>query len=100
MKSTRHNNEDLARLRELWPAMKTFGVEYAGVFGSRSRGEAGTESDWDILVSFKEPPSFEGFMNLKLMLEERLGARVDLVSRTACRPRFMESIREDLLNVA
>ncbi|RRJ98211.1 nucleotidyltransferase [Opitutaceae bacterium TAV4] len=81
--------------------MQTFGVEYAGVFGSRSRGEAGAESDWDILVGFgDEPPSFERFMNLKLMLEERLNGRVDLVSRTACKPRFMEAIREELRDVA
>jgi len=35
-------------------------------------------------VEYSSPPGFDQFMDLKLLLENQLGARVDLLSRTAC----------------
>jgi hypothetical protein len=69
------------------------------LFGSRSRGDNSAPSDWDFLVSFAEPATFDSFMGLKMRLEDHLGAPVDLVSRSACKPRFLEAIREELIDV-
>ena len=56
-------------------------------------------SDWDILVEFVAAPGFNNFMNLKLVLEEKLGARVDLLPRGACMPRFLQAIEGYLRDV-
>lgn len=82
-------------LRKQW---SRFQVKRAWLFGSRAAGEANA-SDWDFLVEFSQPPSFDAFMGLKSGLEEGLNARVDLLSRTACQPRFLEAIGGDLIDV-
>ena len=86
----------LPSLREEW---KRHGVRHAWFFGSRARGEENPSSDWDFLVEFEAPPSFDTFMGLKISLEEKLGTQVDLLSRSACKPRFLEAIRSDLIDV-
>jgi predicted nucleotidyltransferase len=61
------------------------GVARADLFGSMARGEGGTGSDVDLLVEFL-PGSNAGLFEmgaLKEDLEEKLGCRVDLVSRRA-----------------
>ncbi len=81
-------------------AMRRHGVRQAWVFGSRSRGQAGPGSDWDFLVDFAVPPDFSRFMGLKLLLEDQLGAKVDLLSLAACKPRFLQAIQPELQRVA
>jgi predicted nucleotidyltransferase len=38
-------------------------------------------------------------MGLKSQLEQGLKARVDLLSRSACTPRFLKAIESDLIDV-
>ena len=83
-------------LRKQWPR---FRVKQAWIFGSRAEGEGQADSDWDFLVQFSQPPSFDAFMGLKSALEEGLKARVDLLSRTACPPRFLKAIEDSLIDV-
>jgi hypothetical protein len=55
------------------------------LFGSVARGTQGAGSDVDLLVEF-EPGSEAGLLELGALkedLEDRLGCRVDLVSRRA-----------------
>ena len=80
--------------------LRRYGVGQAWLFGSRARGEASPRSDWDVLVEFSTTPDFSRFMSLKLLLEDRLGAPVDLLSRSACKPRFLEAILPELRHVA
>ncbi len=75
-------------LRKAVPDMRErFGVRKIGVFGSASRGEAGPESDVDVLVEF-EDPAFDRYMDLKFYLEDLFGRPCDLV--------IEESLKEDL----
>ena len=83
-------------LRQQW---SRFRVRQAWLFGSRASGERAATSDWDFLVEFSEPPSFDIFMGLKTGLEESLNSRVDLLSRSACRPRFLKAIKNQLVDV-
>ena len=87
-------------LRNLWPNIQKHGVASLWIFGSHGRGDSQADSDIDLLVEFSSPPGFDNFMGLKLELEDRLGARVDLLSRSACNPRFLKAIQPDLLHVA
>jgi uncharacterized protein len=87
----------LSALRGEFPR---FGVRHVWLFGSRSRGDDTSASDWDVLVEFSGQPSFDAFMGLKCFLEDHLGGRVDLLSRKACSPRFLAAIQDDLDHVA
>lgn len=79
-----HSSEALRTLVELKGEFQRFGVSNLWLFGSRARGEGGPKSDWDVLVEFDGVPSFGSFMGLKCFLEDHLGGRVDLLSRSAC----------------
>ena len=76
------------------------GVISLWIFGSHARGDFRPDSDLDLLVDFESPPGFDNFMGLKIELEDRLGIKVDLLSRSACRPRFLKAIEPELLHVA
>ncbi len=93
--------EVFARLLGLLPeARRRFGVRDLSVFGSVARGEATAASDVDVLVDFEGPTTFDGYMGLKLLLEDALGTRVDLVARPALRARLRPRIEAEARRVA
>jgi predicted nucleotidyltransferase len=60
----------IAKLREIAPAIKAEGVTKLAVFGSRARGDAGSDSDLDILVDTAargESPAFDLFKVMHLI---------------------------------
>lgn len=67
---------------------REYGVSRIGVFGSHARGEAGPDSDIDVLVEFSRPVGFFKFLELEERLGEWLGAKVDLVTRAALKPHI------------
>lgn len=73
------------KLKEHHAALRAEGVRSLAVFGSTARGEAGAESDIDLLVEF-DPAAEIGlirYIGLQNRLSRLLGQRVDLVSRDA-----------------
>lgn len=87
-------------LRKLKPELRReYKVKALGIFGSVVRGEAAEGSDIDILVEFEEPIGFFKFLELEEYLGEKLGTRVDLVSRKALKPRIGRCILEELVRV-
>jgi predicted nucleotidyltransferase len=82
-------------------ALRAFGARRLGLFGSWARGEAGKTSDLDFLVEF-EPgrKTFDGYMDLKLFLEELFGLPVDLVIADGIKPRLRESILREVVYAA
>lgn len=94
-------DEAIQRLHDLMPAIQQrFGVRALSLFGSVARDEARDESDIDVLVDFDGPATLLGFMGLKLFLEERLGVRVDLVTRRALKPLIKPRIESEAIRVA
>jgi hypothetical protein len=59
------------------------GARNVRVFGSVARGEAGPESDLDLLVEFEPRRSLLDHVALKQDLEDLLGRTVDVVSEKA-----------------
>lgn len=57
------------------------------VFGSVARGEARPDSDLDLLVDFEPGTSLLDHVGLFQDLEELLGVGVDVVARSALKPR-------------
>jgi len=62
------------------------GVKSLAVFGSTARGEAKPGSDVDLLVTFRDPPTFDQFIQTKFYLEDLLGCKVDLALRDSLKP--------------
>jgi predicted nucleotidyltransferase len=80
--------------------MASYGMKSLALFGSVARGEAGPESDLDLLVEFEGRATFDRYMGLKLYLEDLLGCRVDLVMRKALRPKVLPLVERDAVRVA
>lgn len=91
----------IAKLRELAPALKAEGVTRLSLFRSRARGDARPDSDLDILVNTTargESPPFDFFKVLHL-IEDTTGLRVQISMRELLKPRIVERIADDLIEV-
>lgn len=78
------------------PLLEKNGVQYAGLFGSRSRGEARPDSDVDMLVKFNKPIGLMGLVHLQSQIAEKLQKSVDLVTEGALNKHIKENILNDL----
>ncbi|MFZ1755367.1 MAG: nucleotidyltransferase family protein [Caldilineaceae bacterium] len=75
-----------------------YNLKSIALFGSITRNESTEKSDIDILVEFEKPIGLE-FVMLADELESILGAKVDLVTPKAIKPKMFELIKQDLLYV-
>jgi predicted nucleotidyltransferase len=79
--------EAQTRLAACASEVRALGVVRLALFGSVLRGEASVDSDVDILVDFAPgSKSFDRFMALADLLEERLGRSVELITTDALSP--------------
>jgi len=69
-----------------------YGIESLAVFGSVVRGEAGEDSDIDILVTFPEPVGLLKLIDAEYYLGDLLGSKVDLIPSDEVRPELRERI--------
>ena len=91
----------LSVLRSLSPVLRgELGVSKLLLFGSVARGEALPSSDVDLLVEFARPVGIFHFVRVRDYLQSALGARVDLVTEDALRPRQRDAILRDALRAA
>jgi len=78
---------------------KKYGVKKVGVFGSYVREEQKRKSDLDILIEFKEPVSLFEFLALERHLSELTDKKVDLVMKSALKPRIGRHITREVVYV-
>ena len=76
-----------------------FKVKEIGVFGSCTRGEVRKKSDIDILVTFGRSVDFIEFIQLENYLAGLLGAKVDLVTKDALKPRIGKIILGEVVYI-
>ncbi len=76
-----------------------YGIKEIGIFGSFIRGSQGDKSDIDILVEFEKPIGLFAFVKLKLELSDLLDCPVDLVMKTALKPRISRQILSEVIYV-
>lgn len=76
------------------------GIERIGVFGSFVRGEETTESDIDILVSFREPSLYR-YAEIVEQLSSVFGRKIDLVSLKSHMPdAFRQQLEKEAVYVS
>lgn len=90
----------LSRLVAHRSELERFGIESLRLFGSVAREEASPDSDVDLLVRFRETPTFSGYMKLRIFLEDLLGTKVDLITETGLREAVRPFVERDAIRVA
>ncbi len=70
-------------------------IESLALFGSYSRGDYNENSDIDVLVEFRYPVGMQ-FISLCHELEDIFHKKVDLVSKPAIKPKYLQFIEPDL----
>ena len=71
---------------------RTHGTRKVAIFGSFGRGDAGPNSDVDLIVEFTNPTGLLALVRLERELEEVLGRSVDLLTEKAISPHLRERI--------
>ena len=79
--------------------MERYSVERLEVFGSYVRSEQKSDSDLDILVTFKEDPSLLTFIAIENYLSDLLGVKVDLVMKDSLKPKIGQRILREAIPV-
>ena len=86
----------LGQLRE--ELAETYHIQSIGLFGSVVRDDFRPDSDIDIIVEFNAPIGM-GFIELADVLENRLGKRVDLVSKKGIKQAYYRAIEAEIVYV-
>jgi len=76
-------------------------VKEIGIFGSYVRGEQRRKSDLDVLVEFEPDAGMDliSFVELEDYLSQLLGIKVDLVMKSALKPRIGERVLREVVYI-
>ena len=85
--------------RHLPELRKRYRVRSLGIFGSYVSGVPRKGSDLDVLVEFVHEPSLFEFLELEASLSSVMGIKVDLVMRSALKPRIGRQILSELVSL-
>ncbi len=80
---------------------KKYSIKSIGVFGSYVRGAQKKQSDVDLLVEFEESSNLSllDFVRLENYLSDLLGVKVDLVEKSALKPRIGKHVLQEVVNI-
>jgi Predicted nucleotidyltransferases len=84
-------------LRDYQPKAREVGVELVGIVGSLARGEAGPDSDVDVVYDVIGRPTYFDIAAVALALEDAIGRQVDVISRRAMRSDRWAFMGRDLV---
>ena len=89
----------LATLRAHERELKDAGVVRLSLFGSTARGDAGPDSDVDLLAAFDEAKrlSLLDFVGIQIHLAQLLGCDVDLTEEGTLKPRVRVSAEAEAI---
>lgn len=91
----------ISRLKLHEAEMRAAGVDALYLFGSVARGEAGPQSDVDLAFDLdaNRKIGLLEIIEMQIRLEEFVGRQVDLVERSAMRPRVAKSANQHAVRV-
>jgi hypothetical protein len=81
-----------SRRSEILDVARKHGARNVRVFGSVARGDAGPDSDVDILVELEPGRGLLDHAALMLDLSDLLGCKVDVVTDRGIRPRIRDRV--------
>jgi uncharacterized protein len=84
----------LSLVRSHRAELQRLGVRRLALFGSAARGKATDDSDLDFLVEFHRK-TFDGYMEVKELLERLFRRPVDLVIAEAVKPQLRDRILQE-----
>lgn len=95
--------KDLAGIKSVLATLKPelekdYHVKSIGIFGSAVRADFTSESDIDLIVDFDQPIGIS-FIDLADFLEQKIQAKVDLVSRNGIKPQYYTAIEKEIVYV-
>jgi uncharacterized protein len=92
-----NRTEVLATLRAHERELKDAGVVRLSLFGSAARGDAGPDSDVDLLAAFDENRrlSLLDVVGIELRLADLLGVPVDLSEEGTLKPRVEQTVKAE-----
>lgn len=96
-----NRDQTIALIKEAEPRIRALGAAALYLFGSTARDEADPTSDVDVFID-RDPSKKCGFIeltNLEFLLEEALGAEVDLCTRTSLHPVLRGEIERSAIRV-
>lgn len=80
-------------------ALAKYNPNKVGVFGSYARGENNATSDLDILVEFENTPDLLEIIGIEQTLTQKLGIKVDLITKRSLHPSLKEYVEKDLISL-
>lgn len=91
----------LQTLRAHADEYRSLGVAHMAVFGSVARGEAGEDSDVDLVVDIAPDAHLTLFdlMDIQERSEELVGTEVDVVTSRSLRPRMAANVTREAVRV-
>lgn len=80
---------------------RIYGVKEIGIFGSYIKEKQRQTSDIDVLVEFQNGAKMDllKFVNLENYLSELLGVKVDLVMKSALKPRIGKRVLKEVVYI-
>jgi predicted nucleotidyltransferase len=75
------------------------GAQNVRIFGSVARGQAGTQSDLDILVDLEAGHSLLDLGGFLMDLQELLGCKVDVVTEKGLRERIRDRVLREAVPI-
>ncbi|MCK4733112.1 MAG: nucleotidyltransferase family protein [Methanophagales archaeon] len=78
---------------------RRYGIKELGIFGSYVRGEERKDSDLDLLAEFEERAKIGllEFIKVESQLSDLLGVKVELVEKSALKPRIGRRILKEVI---
>jgi uncharacterized protein len=93
--------EALHKLNEYADAIKARGATALYLFGSTVRDEAGPRSDLDLFIEYDHDSKFNllDLVDIKLLLEDELGMRIDVTTCDGLHPMLRQDIEQSAVRV-
>ena len=74
-------------------------AEVKGIFGSYARGDNHADSDLDLLADFDAGADLLDLIGLQQFLEDKLGRKVDVVSRRGLREELRDAVLKEMISL-
>lgn len=95
-------DQAISRMSTRLGEIRALGVSRLAVFGSTVRGNAGAQSDLDVLVAFESgKKTFDSYMELKFLLDDLFPElEIDLVTESSLNSAIRDRVLSEARDVA